>query len=391
MTEASGPASGGPVEDLPTAKSPDGQPSAPAPGSTSGADAGAPRHRFRGLLPWPIRHGLRLVAIVLIVEYLVLPQLAGSRASFHLLLQFDSPWFALAIAAEIGSLIAFALGTRAMLPSKVRPSVWRVFRIDLTTIGFSHCVPAGGAAGTGLGLRLLSQADVSVSDAAFSKVAQGVGSLLVLLMLLWTALAVAIPLHGSSPLYLLVSIIGLIVFVFVTVVLILLSYSRPTAGRLLDRVTSLLPRVADDAGSRIVETVGSQVDAVVADRRRLLAAVGFAAANWLLDATALWASIRVFGHSLGYPGLMVPYALGQVAGWIPITPGGLGLVEGILVPSIVGFGTPRSVAILGVILWRLLSFWAPIPIGAAAYGSLVHTHRREQQARDRAHEPVSVP
>ena len=335
------------------------------------------RHLFRALLPWPVRTALRLVAIALIVEYLVLPQIAGSRASWHLLLNFDSPWLGLAAVAEAGSLLAFALGTRAMLPSDNRPSIWRVFRIDLTTISLSHCVPFGGAAGTGLGLRLLRQAGVPVADATFGKIAQGVGSVLVLLMLLWTALAVAIPLHGSSPIYLAVTIAGLMVCVVATMLLLLLGRGRPTAARWLSRVTTALPRVDDEAGERFVAKVGTQFDIVIADRRRLGSAMCFAAANWLLDALSLWACVRVFGYSLGYVGLIVPYALGQAAGWFPITPGGLGLVEGILVPTIVGFGSPRSVAILGVILWRLLSFWAPIPLGAATYGSLVHTHHRE--------------
>lgn len=345
--------------------------------------------RFFGLLPWPVRTVLRLVALALVVEYLVLPQLAGSRASFHLISDVISPWTLLAIVAEAGSLIAFAFGTRAMLPTQVRPSWWRVMRIDMSTIALSHCVPAGSAAGTGLGLRLLKQADVPVADAAFGKVAQGVGSMLVLLMLLWTALAVAIPLHGSSPLYLTVTVAGLIIFVVVTIVLVLLGYGRARGARWVGRLTRALPGIEDDSGARLVEKVGSQFDIVIRDKRRLSAAIAFAAANWLCDATALWASVRIFGHTLGYPGLIVPYALGQAAGWIPITPGGLGLVEGVIVPAIVGFGSPRSAAILGVILWRLLSFWLPIPLGAAAYGSLIRTHRLEGRGVDTP-EPVSV-
>jgi uncharacterized protein (TIRG00374 family) len=348
------------------------------------------RSRFRSLFPWPVRTALRLIAFAAVIEFLVLPQIAGSRASWHLLLHFDSPWLALAAGAEVASLLAFALGTRAMLPSRVRPTVWRVARIDLTTIALSHTVPAGGVAGTGLGLRLLKQAGVPVADAAFGKIAQGVGAVLVLLVLLWTAIAVAIPLHGNNPVYLTVTAFGLIVVVVATLLLLLLGRGRDRAARWLNRLTAVLPRTDDTAGERIVAKVGAQFDVVVADRRRLFAAICFAALNWLCDATALWASVRVFGHTLGYVGLMVPYCLGQAAGWIPITPGGLGLVEGILVPTIVGFSTPRSVAILGVILWRLLSFWLPIPVGALAYGSLVHTRHREVAEGVAPREPAGV-
>jgi uncharacterized membrane protein YbhN (UPF0104 family) len=45
-------------------------------------------------------------------------------------------------------------------------------------------------------------------------------------------------------------------------------------------------------------------------------------------------------------------------------------MEAVLTSSLVGFGTPRGVAILGVISWRLVNFWLPIPAGGLAYLSL---------------------
>ena len=46
------------------------------------------------------------------------------------------------------------------------------------------------------------------------------------------------------------------------------------------------------------------------------------------------------------------------------------MVEAVLTSSLVGFGTPRGAAILGVISWRLVNFWLPIPAGGLAYLSL---------------------
>ena len=45
-------------------------------------------------------------------------------------------------------------------------------------------------------------------------------------------------------------------------------------------------------------------------------------------------------------------------------------MEAVLTSSLVGFGVPRGIAILGVIGYRLVNFWFPIPIGAVAYLSL---------------------
>jgi hypothetical protein len=64
-----------------------------------------------------------------------------------------------------------------------------------------------------------------------------------------------------------------------------------------------------------------------------------------------------------------------------VTPGGLGVVEGVLVPSLVGFGTTRGIAIVAVIGYRLVNFWLPIPVGAGAYLSLGSTDQRATNRR----------
>ena len=69
----------------------------------------------------------------------------------------------------------------------------------------------------------------------------------------------------------------------------------------------------------------------------------WAATNWLLDASALWVFLRAFGTSVNPVYLMVAFGLAGVLAAIPITPGGLGLVEAALAPTLVGFGDRKSV------------------------------------------------
>jgi hypothetical protein len=106
------------------------------------------------------------------------------------------------------------------------------------------------------------------------------------------------------------------------------------------------------------------------DRQLLLRAAGWAAANWLLDAASLWVFVAAFGYRVSVVGLLVAFGLANVLAAIPITPGGLGVVEAVLTSTLVGFGTPSAVAILGVAAYRLLNFWLPIPLGALSYLTL---------------------
>jgi len=89
-----------------------------------------------------------------------------------------------------------------------------------------------------------------------------------------------------------------------------------------------------------------------------------------LDATCLWVFLWSFGSIVSPIDLLVAYGLANVLAAIPLTPAGLGVVETVLITSLVGFGVPHSQAILAVLAYRLVNFWIPIPLGGAAYASL---------------------
>jgi uncharacterized protein (TIRG00374 family) len=329
-----------------------------------------------------VRRSIQLLVVAVVVRLLVVPQLAASRGSFHLLLDLDSPWLALATLAELASLIVFALATRTLLARQTRPSAHRVLRIDLSTIALSHCLPGGGAAGTALGTRLLTRAGVPSADALFTKLAQGIGSAIVLQALLVGTVAARLfrPDRSRWEVVLVAVELG---------ALLLLTAAAALAGRMRRR--RLTRTQAAPAGwpwlGRLLEWgrgaalhAGRQLTVLRADPRRVAVAVAWATANWLLDAASLWAALRVYGHPLPADGVLIAFALANTVAWLPISPSGLGIADALLIPALIAFGAGHSDAVLGVITWRLLSFWLPIPLGLASYGSLHIEHRRRRLA-----------
>jgi uncharacterized membrane protein YbhN (UPF0104 family) len=141
-------------------------------------------------------------------------------------------------------------------------------------------------------------------------------------------------------------------------------------GAFLERAGSRLPFVDGQALRRSFEDVEAQLRRLAADRRVSVMAIVWASANWLLDAAALEVFVRAFGHWVNPDGLLVAYGLANVLAVLPITPGGLGVVEATLTSLLVGFGTSRGVAALGVVAYRLINFWLPIPLGGLTYLSL---------------------
>jgi len=109
---------------------------------------------------------------------------------------------------------------------------------------------------------------------------------------------------------------------------------------------------------------------LITNRRTLWWAFSWAGLNWVLDAACLWVFLWSFGSVVSPIDLLVAYGLANIFAVIPLTPGGLGVIEGVLISTLSGFGVPNSQAILAVLAYRLVNFWLPIPLGGAAYASV---------------------
>jgi uncharacterized protein (TIRG00374 family) len=317
-----------------------------------------------------VRRFVALLAFLLVVEYLVLPQLAGARKALSTLANVNLTLLVAAVLAEVGAVLSYAQLARSVLPRESAPSLLRTTQIQLATLAVSHLVPGGAAAGSGLGVKLLADEGVSTEDAGFGITLQSLGSAVVLNVMLWLALVASIPLHGYNPLYATAAIVGVILLGAFFALVIGLTRGEQRAAQLLRAIARRTPFLNEERVHRAVHRIAERLRTLLADPSVLLRAIAWAAANWLFDAGCLWIFLAAFGAVVDPVSLLVAYGLANVLAAIPITPGGLGVVEAVLSASLIGFGVPRAVVLVGVVAYRLVNFWLPIPIGALAYGSL---------------------
>lgn len=334
---------------------------------------GTPRRRRRGLrslLPAPIWQVGRLLLLALVVEYLVVPQLAGPRKVVDLITQVNPLLLLAGVGLEAAALISYAQLTRTVLPAGHNQSLFTILRIELTTLSVSHCAPGGTATGTALGYRLLTQRGVARPDVGFAIAMQGIGSAVILNMILWLALIVSIPVWGFSAVYLIAAAVGAVLMGATAILIFLFTRGEERVGAALEHAAHRVPFVDGPALRRSFEQIGRRVGELSGQRPLVVRAALWATANWLLDAASLEVFVGAFGRWVNPDGLLVAYGLANVLAAIPITPGGLGVIEATLTSILVGFGTPRAIATLGVVGYRLINFWAPIPLGGLAYLSL---------------------
>lgn len=316
-----------------------------------------------------LRRGVVLFVLVLVAEYLVLPELTGIGADLKLLSHVNLTYLGIGTMLEFSSLLTYAQLTRAVLPPG-GPNLWTALRVDMSTLSLSHVVPAGSAAGTGLGYRLLTEAGVSGADAGFALGAQGIGSALVLNVLLWAGLVFSIPAHGLNPLYGFAAVAGALLLGIFAVLVVLLTRGQERTVQLLTWIGRKAPLLDGASVEGAVRRLTERLRQLTADRRLMARGGAWASLTWLLHAASLWVFLAAFGLRVAPDDLLVAYSLAFVLSAVPITPGGLGVVEGVLVSVLVGFGSPKGAALIGVISYRLVNFWLPIPAGALTYLSL---------------------
>jgi uncharacterized protein (TIRG00374 family) len=316
-----------------------------------------------------VRWTITAVLLFFVLEYLLLPELASARKSISLLGQVNVGWLVAGVLFEAAALAAYAQLTHTVL-SPGAPSRFRLFRVNMSSLAVSHVVPGGTAPGTAVAYRLLTDLGVSGSTAGFALATQGVGSAVVLNGLFWLALLISVPLTGYNPLYGFAAIAGVILLGLFAGTVMLLTRGKHQAADRLTRLASRLPLVNPTTLAGLVQKIADRLEVLLRNRQLLRRALIWAAANWLLDAASLWVFIFAFGRAVSPVDLLVAYGLANVLAVIPVTPGGLGVVEGVLIPTLVGFHLTKAIAILGVLSYRLVNFWLPIPVGGVAYLSL---------------------
>lgn len=303
-----------------------------------------------------VRVGRVLVGLVLTlaaVEYGVLPSLMTARHDIGLMGGASMAIMCAALAVEGASLAAYTAMTRAVTPREVRLGWGRQLGIDLTGYGVSHVVPGGTATAAALRVRMMARSGVPAPVAVTTAMVQVTLADLVLVACYITGVALIVPRVASQPALVVLAAVGATVLVLALV-----------AGRELRR---------RPAGSAPVEQLRQLLD----DERQRSRALAWAAANWAFDVACLWLCLAAYGE-LVHPGVvLVAYGVANLLGLLPVTPGGLGIVEGVLIPFAIGLGVDGAVAVLGVLSWRVLQFWLPVPVAAVAYASV-----RWGEARD---------
>jgi putative heme transporter len=97
--------------------------------------------------------------------------------------------------------------------------------------------------------------------------------------------------------------------------------------------------------------------------------------SWVADVAVLAIAFLALNSAPPWTGLLLAYCAGQIAASVPVTPGGIGVVEGSITLALVAFGGAETITLAAVLLYRLIAYWGCLPAGGLAWLMLRTTSR----------------
>jgi uncharacterized protein (TIRG00374 family) len=293
---------------------------------------------------------ITLVAGV-VAAYILIGQLSEVSLSATLK-NADWRWGALVILLSVMTYVGATFELTGFVLERL--NLVRTFLAQLAG-SFVALVTPAAVGGVALNIRYLRKANVSPSDAGSSVgVSQVIAfSLHMILLVIFVAFTRNARRSSLRP-------PGWVWIALAALVAVALIVAAIPAGRRLLR--SRLAPALSQVIPRLLE---------IAQRPAKLA-VGIGGALLLTAAYifCLDASVLAFGGSVALASVAVVYLTGSAIGSAVPTPGGVGAVEAALSAGLTAAGMPGAEAIGAVLLFRLATFWLPVPIGWAAMNYL---------------------
>ncbi|WP_176459768.1 lysylphosphatidylglycerol synthase transmembrane domain-containing protein [Rhodococcus sp. OK302] len=124
---------------------------------------------------------------------------------------------------------------------------------------------------------------------------------------------------------------------------------------ILRQVNVLFKRPADSGNDKVVNFF-YQLESVELRKRNLASAFGWSIFNWISDIGCLLCACYATGSDISIAAVAVAYSASKVAGTAtPWIPGGIGVVDVVLIAMLVSSGIPPAEAGLAVLVYRIVS------------------------------------
>ncbi len=314
-------------------------------------------------------------------------ELVGASAE---LTHLNVGWLCLAIAFEIASLVSFGVLQRRLLQvGGVRTGLGSMAALSAASAAIADSLPGGPAFSSIYVYRFYRRWGADETLAAWVLVATLVCAAAALGLVATAGIALAAS-EGASY-----DLVWVILGVFaVSVVADAIVFQRRWLARVAVHAFGLTRRLVGRprrTGGAVVSAWAARLEGLRLTWRDLVVTLAGALGNWVFDCACLACAFLAVGGAVPWRGLLLAYGAGQLAANLPITPGGLGVVEGSITIALVAFGGAELSTVAAVLTYRIVSFWGFLPVGWLTWAGLGVARRHGRwTAPAAASQPVGV-
>lgn len=331
--------------------------------------------------PWwrqAISIGVTVLVLVLVFGF-VIPQFSDYRAILDYLIDIAPAAWAILAVVSVAFLIAYPVVlTTVMRTLRLREA----FVNHMTGTAITNTLPSGGAIALGLNYAMYLSWGFTPPAVTAGLLAAGVWDWYVRIALPVLAVVAIAVFAQALPWMWFVTIGGTAWVAFSVWIVAMLLRSEPAAesiarwlDRLVARIAGWFRREPPDMFGAVMQ-FRTDLRSVIATRGWPLTAatIGNHVAMALLYTASVYA-VGISPSDIPVPWVVLSFALGRFLVMIPISPGGLGLVDlgwiGLLTlgwqTTNPGVPVDADAIAAGVLLFRALSLFPPIPIGMASW------------------------
>ncbi len=312
------------------------------------------------------------LAFIVLIFWRVIPQVGSYSDAVKALQNMGWVAIALVVFMVVVYLLAYGLPFKAATPGL---KFWPSEQVNQTAFAISNGVPAGGAVGLAVQYGMITSYGISGTSATAAITAVSLWSTFVTLGLpILGVLALTLAGKGSGG-HIAIALVGLVILAAAILAFVLIMRSAPLArkvGEFANRALGpLRSRIKKLQNVNVVEPIvnfrSNMYDLL---KRRWAVITGAQIAVSLTQFLILYVALRgIQGWDKEGTSILVvfgAFAISQLGLMVPVTPGGLGTVDAVMIALLTANGVSSGEATAADLVWRASSYVPQIVVGIFA-------------------------
>jgi uncharacterized protein (TIRG00374 family) len=283
-------------------------------------------------------------------------------------------YLALAVAIQ---LVIYGLWTLrwSIVVDSVNIVIRKIYLLPMLLVGLAinNITPSARGGGEPIRGYILSKYSKTTFEKSFATVVadRGLDTFPFMVLAIITIIAAALYLN-LSPLIVYVLIAAVIVLLVLFFVALYMSLNKKFGKKVTLWLVGIIKRISRKKHSKLEENAlkaihgfQNSMRTMVKDRNVLMYGLPLSFVIWIFEILRVYVVFSAFNVEVSLLVIAEVFIISSLLGLVPLLPGGLGAVDGVMIILFSAAGVPPSISAAATIVERLISFWMTTIIGMA--------------------------